>query len=452
MSAAIPDHRSSPSSSAGVTRVRWRVVLLAFLVVLLDGFDSVTLGLAIPTLTHEWGVSSAAFTISLTTTTIGMVIAYSTAGRLCARFGRRRVILWSTAVFAAGSAATALTTSVAGMSAVRFVTGAGLGMIVPAAISLAADNSPPHRRESTAILVSLGLSAGPFAAGISGGALIGNLGWTSLFWVGAVLPALVLPLLWWGMHEPGTRLPPTAPVESASVRRLFEEGRGPLTLMLWASALLVFMTQAVLAAWTPQLMASYGFTPTEAPLGTAALGFGGILGGLLLAALSAGFRAAKVVVVTCAIDVALIVLLARLQLGNTAVLALVGGVGLATLASLSAPPVIAMMSYPSGVETSGVGWTVAFGRVGSVLGPAGGGVLLALGVSARGVVLTACVPVLAAAVLFAFLSRRPGAGALQGPVAPIPAWEEPLRDTAPAGPEGPSHTGNGVSDKALGDR
>lgn len=409
MNAAIPDQGNNPSSTVGVTSVRWRVVLLAFLVVFLDGFDAVSLGLSIPTLTREWGVSSAAFAIPLTTTTIGMVIAYTTAGQLCARFGRRKVILWSTVVFAAGSALTGLMTSIPAMSVARLVTGAGLGMIIPAVVSLAADNSPPHRRESIAILVSLGLSAGPFAAGVSGGALIGNFGWTSVFWVGAALPTLLLPLLWWGMHEPAT-VAATNPVESASVRRLFTESRGPFTLMLWASALLIYLSTAVMTAWTPQLMVSYGFTPTEAPLGTAALGFGGILGGLTLAALTTRFRTGNVVVVMCAIDVVLIVLLARLELSSTAILLLLGGVGLAKIASVSGPPVIAMVSYSNGLETSAVGWTVAFGRVGSLLGPAFGGVLLALDISARGIVLTACVPVLAAAVLLPFLSRRTGAG------------------------------------------
>ncbi|MEU5693420.1 MFS transporter [Actinosynnema sp. NPDC020468] len=379
---------------------RWRVVVLGLVVVLLDGFDTTALGVSLPALAHDWDLPGSAFTGALVAGNLGILGAYLAAGRVAARFGRRAVVVGGTAVFALGSAATALVSDVGALSVVRLVTGLGLGVVVPAAISLAADSAPARRRETAGVVVSLGLSAGPTVAGLAAGPLIAEYDWPALFRLGAVVPLVLLPVLWWGL--------PVAPVArrvDAGVRRLVEPGRP--TAVLWVTAALVFATQGVLASWTPTLLADgYGFDAAEAPLGVAALGFGGLLGGAVFAVLTTRARVVDVAVGAAAAACLLIATVSWAVLGASAVLVLLGAVGFVLIAVVGTPPTAALSLYPPDARTAAVGWTIACGRVGAVLGPPAAGSALALGGTARQVVLLTALPPLVAVVLFAVLRRR----------------------------------------------
>jgi len=74
---------------------------------------------------------------------------------------------------------------------------------------------------------------------------------------------------------------------------------------------------------------------------------------------------------------------------------------------------LAVSYYPPEIRTTGVGWAAASGRIGSIVGPALGGLMLALNWSPRDIVLTAVVPAAAALAVLAALAwvdRRPDGG------------------------------------------
>jgi len=77
----------------GPARVRWSIVTLAFLAVLLDGFDAASLSVVVPTLAKQWGTTPASFTAPLVLTNIGVVLGYLSCGRLGARYGRRPMLI-----------------------------------------------------------------------------------------------------------------------------------------------------------------------------------------------------------------------------------------------------------------------------------------------------------------------------------------------------------------------
>ena len=52
--------------------------------------------------------------------------------------------------------------------------------------------------------------------------------------------------------------------------------------------------------------------------------------------------------------------------------------------------------YPTAMRTTGVGWALGIGRIGSIVGPTLGGILLAGGVDTRQIFWMAAVPVLLA--------------------------------------------------------
>ena len=68
--------------------------------------------------------------------------------------------------------------------------------------------------------------------------------------------------------------------------------------------------------------------------------------------------------------------------------------------------------YPTAIRATGVGWALGVGRIGSIVGPVIGGVLLSLGWSARQILLAGAIPAACAAVAIALsirLSQAAGA-------------------------------------------
>ena len=64
--------------------------------------------------------------------------------------------------------------------------------------------------------------------------------------------------------------------------------------------------------------------------------------------------------------------------------------------------------YPTSIRSTGVGWALGVGRIGSIIGPVAGGILLNFGWNAQSVVLIAAVPALFAGVaVFALRGREP---------------------------------------------
>ncbi|MFJ5956922.1 MFS transporter [Paenarthrobacter sp. NPDC092416] len=410
--------KSHPPEGQAKSRSRWAVIVLTFLAVLLDGFDTASLGLAVPSLAKDWSLSPAAFAAPLIATNAGVVLGYMICGRLSVRLGLRRMLLAGVVAFALGSALTAMSAGIPFMTIARFVTGVGLGAVLPSAISLATAGRSGGKRERIAVFVTMGLSAGSLAAGLSGGKLIGDLGWQSIFWLGAILPVILLPIMWFGIKD-AEAPKPSSRAGQETVQSLFRNGFGVSTVLLWSFAFLIFATFYAFSSWLPTLLTNFGLGLAMAPLGAAALGIGGIVGALLLMVFSVRFKTSRMLVVAAAVAIAFLLMIALGHPGQWQLLLLFAGVGMGLATSMVGQAAVAVSVYPASSRTSGVAWAAALGRLGSIVGPALGGVLLATGQSPQSIVLAVCIPVVLAVAVMTLLSRRLTRPAAEDAVEPV---------------------------------
>ncbi|WP_290051619.1 MFS transporter [Amycolatopsis solani] len=388
--------------------MRFGVVGLAFLAVLLDGFDSASLSFVLPSLARQWGVTSAAFTPAVVLTNIGVVLGYLASGRLAVRLGLRRMLIAGTVLFAAGSLATALVLplqSLTALSTVRLITGLGLGVVLPGAVSLATAHHPDGRRQTVSVTVTLGLAFGGTVAGVFGGSLLASVGATGVFWIGGGLPLLLAVVM--GRWLPAA--PASVAASAARVGALFAPGLRAATLLLWTFAFLVFIASYTLQSWVPTLLTGYGFSPSQAPIGLAFLSFGGVIGGVVLLLLAARKGITFALMVMPAIGAVSMVVAATVGTDHTALLLALAGSGAGVTASQIGQLTLAVAMYSPATRTAGVGWAAALGRVGSIVGPATAGVLLALSLPGEDIVLLTAIPVVVAAVSAAVLWRLPRA-------------------------------------------
>jgi AAHS family 4-hydroxybenzoate transporter-like MFS transporter len=82
---------------------------------------------------------------------------------------------------------------------------------------------------------------------------------------------------------------------------------------------------------------------------------------------------------------------------------MIAGLGAGLVTGGVGQSALAVSLYPRSLRTTGVGWALALGRTGSIVGPAIGGLLLSFGWSARDIVLTAIFPASLAILVLAVL-------------------------------------------------
>jgi len=72
---------------------------------------------------------------------------------------------------------------------------------------------------------------------------------------------------------------------------------------------------------------------------------------------------------------------------------------------------LSCLAYPAEIRSTGAGWAMGVGRIGSIAGPLLGGLLLAFNLKARSIFVAISIPVLCVALLMTvlgWLRRRQG--------------------------------------------
>ncbi|WP_024820693.1 MFS transporter [Arthrobacter sp. 31Y] len=388
---------------------------LLFVSILLDGLDQASLGIVIPVLSKEWGIPPAGFTTAVVATNAGVVLGMVSSGWFAQKFDRRTVIWVSTLFFSALVLLTPLVSGIEVFTVLRLVTGVGLGAMVPAALSLAADLVPEKRRSAAVIITALGLAAGNLLAGLTGGIVISRMGWEAVFWLPGIISIAFAGVLRMGLprrepvsHAATDGAPAGTGAPAARVRDLFRKDLRLPTLVLWGLAFLIFATGYNILNWMPTLLVEYGFSVEQAPLATAAFGAGTLLGGVLMAAIAAYRGASRAVSIMIGVAVIALPLMALVSESAPITLFLVALAAAGTATPGTGLAALATGIYRGHLQTVGVGWTTAMGRCGSIMGPAIGGLFLALRMPASSIILTLTIPAVLAgflAVLFGILAR-----------------------------------------------
>ncbi|CAM2191740.1 MFS transporter, AAHS family, 4-hydroxybenzoate transporter [Paraburkholderia kururiensis] len=446
-----PRQSQAPAVTLDVERVLaeahrpgFQVLLLVLcgLCLVIDGFDAQAMGYVAPSVIGEWHVSKTALGPVFSASLFGMLLGALGLSVLADRIGRRPVLIGATAFFAAAMLATPFVTTIAQLMVLRFVTGLGLGCIMPNAMALVGEFSTPAHRVKRMMLVSCGFTVGAALGGFVSAALIPAYGWRAVFWVGGVVPLLlaiamvaVLPeslqflvlkghvaraRRWLAKFDPtlavseATRLVVREKADAgAPVVELFRAGRAPVTLILWGISFMNLIDLYFLSNWLPTVMRAAGYTPSTAVIVGTVLQTGGVIGTLLLGWFIERFGFVRVLL-ACFAGAAVFVG----AIGSVAhmlpwLLVAVFAGGFCVVGGQPAVNALAGHFYPTTLRSTGIGWSLGIGRVGSVIGPLVGGQLIALNWSNAALFHAAAVPVLCSALLVVVLASlsRPGTSA-----------------------------------------
>jgi MFS transporter, AAHS family, 4-hydroxybenzoate transporter len=392
-----------------------RITLLGAIVLAFDGFDITATGFVIPPLTKLWGITPAQFTPALVAGSFGMLFGALAAGVAGDRFGRRPVFVTCVTLFGILSLISSLSANVTELAFLRFFTGLGLGGAVPTAIALASDYSPVGRQGRLVALMSAGLPAGIIVGGMLSAALLSQFGWQSIFVAGGIGPLILAPIMFFWLPESqqfqirqSKRI--STEISRNPVYDLFSPQLRTVTLLLWVVFITNFLASYLILLWLPSMLNASGATAAQAIVGTTLFPLAGMAGAFILGWPIDRFGAERTLVVGLLVGAlaCAVVGFANFPYGP-GLLGLVFLVGLGLSGSQMGMNALSGSAYPPSVRSTGSGWALGIGRVGTILGPLFGGLLLAAGFKINAMFLFSSGAVLVASLAMWFLwtIRRP---------------------------------------------
>ncbi|WP_312535157.1 3-(3-hydroxy-phenyl)propionate transporter MhpT [Acinetobacter variabilis] len=384
---------------------------ICFLIAVIEGLDIQAAGIAAAGIREHFGLDSSQLGVFFSAGILGLLPGALVGGRFADRIGRKKVLIWSTAIFALFTLCTVWVNSFHSLLAVRFLAGAGLGGAMPILITLASEAVAPQNRGRAVGLMYCGMPVGAAILSLIAATEFGA-NWKNIFYLGGLLPIIVIPLMMLCLPESKEYLKAqnkTAAERAASpqgsFKDLFNSDNLFRTLCIWVSYFFTLMVVYIMLSWLPSLFMELGFTRKDgstaqfyfmvtATIGTVILGmltdrlkkayvillmYGGILAGLL--ALN-GASSLEQMYMAAALAGAFVI-------GCQGVLYAFGSI-----------------VYPTEVRGTGVGVASAVGRIGAMLGPAIAGQLLTAGFGAAGVISAAIPCIVISAVCMLLLVSR----------------------------------------------
>jgi AAHS family 4-hydroxybenzoate transporter-like MFS transporter len=395
----------------GLSSFQIKLIIWSFFIVLIDGYDIAAIAFAAPSLAKEWALKPGSLGPVFSASLIGILFGSGIFGWVGDRYGRKAALIWSNLVFGVFTLAAAYSTNLDQMFWLRLLAGLGIGGVIPNVVAINAESAPRKLRATLAIIAVGCVPLGGAIPGFVTAVFVPQYGWQILFLIGGIVPIVIaiaamvgLPesIKFMALHEgqrrkmestikairPDYQVPANAKFVIEDEKQfpgfnpgyLFSDGLALITPLLWLLFALNLMGYFFLISWTPTLMTAAKLPPATAALAGAMLQVGGTVGALSLCWWLQKHRFLAVAIMfVIAVPVVGSIGFAGLT-SKAVLLTATFFAGFFVLGIQSGINVIGALIYPTSLRANGSGWELGIGRIGSIVGPIVGGLLIGLSV------------------------------------------------------------------------
>lgn len=218
------------------------------------------------------GVSTASAGLVLTSYAFAYAVASPIAVALTGRAARRSVLCAALALFALGSLASALSTSLSALVAARVLVATGACLFTPVAAGVAVALSDPAKRGKALATVFGGLTLAQVVGVPAGAWLAYRFGWEATFWLVSGLAVAALAVL-------AFAIPRDVAFQSASLAAMVDTLRDArVSFAIAFTATLMVAVYIVFTYFGPIIEASMGTNPEYRSFYLVLFGIGAVIG------------------------------------------------------------------------------------------------------------------------------------------------------------------------------
>lgn len=386
-------------------------VAICFLIAVIEGLDIQAAGIAAAGIREHFGLDSSQLGVFFSVGILGLLPGALVGGRFADRIGRKKVLIWSTAVFAVFTLCTVWVNSFNSLLAVRFLAGAGLGGAMPILITLASEAVSPQNRGRAVGLMYCGMPVGAAILSLIAATEFGA-NWKNVFYLGGLLPIFAIPLMMLFLPESKEYLKAQnktaaelAVAPQGSFKDLFNSDNLLRTLCIWVSYFFTLMVVYIMLSWLPLLFMELGFTRKDGSTAQFYFMVTATIGTIILGMLTDRWKKAYVILLMYGgILAGLLALNGASSLNQMYMAAALAGAFV--IGCQGVLYAFGSIVYPTEVRGTGVGVASAVGRIGAMLGPVIAGQLLTAGFGAAGVISAAIPCIIISALCMLFLVNR----------------------------------------------
>lgn len=401
-------------------------ILICFLMNMLDGTDVMVISYTAPSIAKLWSVSPEALGVVFSSGLVGMTFGAILLAPYADKIGRKAMMLISAVLMGSTIYATSFSGSVNMLMVCRFVSGMGIGAMLASTAALTAEYTPSKTKDFWVSLVISGYPVGAVLSGLVAARIIPEYGWQSMFRFAGITSLIAVPLIYFFLTEslafylkqqPAlalrkankillrlgaeqiTHLPEKATVkQTVSIQAVLNKTYKASTIQLWIALFLAFATLYFLTNWIPKLASNAGLS-VELSIYTGTVFNGGAFIGIVTQGYFSSRFGLKKTIGWFLILTAVLMAVFKIFIGSDVLLLVFGLLGFGIQGGFVGLYAVAARMYPTEFRTTGVGWAIGIGRLGGIIGPIAGGLLIGIGLSMAANFLWFAIPTALAGVI-----------------------------------------------------
>jgi MFS transporter, AAHS family, 4-hydroxybenzoate transporter len=392
-----------------MSRFQMIIVAICFILNMNDGIDVLIVSFSGSDIIKEWSLSKAQMGYIFSSGLFGMTLGCFLLAPLGDNIGRRKVFIASLILISSGMLLAGVCTSYLQLLAFRFITGLGIGGILPTMAATASEFSNNKRRDFNVGLVQAGWPVGAILTGFFCAYAIPQFGWRFAFLFAGFISLLMLILVLFYMTNSIEFLSKKKPTNALKqinnllskmgqeslefipeyeedskitpIKSLFLSDYKNSTFKLWIAVFFGFLTLYTLMSWVPNIAKEAGLPFEMATYVGISLNLGAVIGTTTLGLIASKFGLKKVVVLFMICAFGIMLIYANITLSTAIIFLLIGLIGIFVQGGFNGMYPILARVYPTEIRTTGVGLAVGVGRFGAILGPSLFGYLFDEGLS-----------------------------------------------------------------------